>query len=699
MTRETPIERVRNIGVIAHIDAGKTTVTERILYYTGRTHRLGETHEGTAVMDWMEQERERGITITSAATTAEWRDHRVNIIDTPGHVDFTVEVERSLRVLDGGVVVFDGVAGVEPQSETVWRQANRYRVPRICFVNKMDRTGADFGRTLGMIADRLGAVPAPLQIPLGEGEDFGGVIDLVTMRVLRFAGERGERVAEDGIPAASLDAAREARELLVERVAEHDDQLMVSFLEGHAIDESELRKAIRRATIANAIAPVLAGSALRNKGVQPLLDAIVTYLPSPAEVPPVTAHDARDAERTVERGASDEEPLTALAFKVVSDPFVGRLVFFRVYSGVVRSGGQALNGSRGRKERFGRLLRMHADSREDIEYVHAGEIAAAIGLKDTFTGDTLSDPDQPVVLEAIRFPAPVIAVAIEPRTRGDQDRLGESLQRLAEEDPTFKVRYDEETGQTVISGMGELHLEVIVDRMRREFRVEANVGRPQVAYRETLTREVRAEGRFVRQTGGRGQYGHCVLEVAPRAPGSGFAFEDRTIGGSIPREYVGAVRQGVERALTAGARAGYPVVDVAVAVVDGSHHPVDSSDIAFQAAGALGMREALDRGGSVLLEPVMKIEVVTPDDHFGDVLGDIGGRRGQVLGSEPRGNAQVIAAMVPLSETFGYATDVRSLTQGRATYSMEFDHYEQAPDAVAREVAGEQGRAGAKAAG
>ena len=697
--RETPLERVRNIGVIAHIDAGKTTVTERILYYTGRTHRLGETHEGTAVMDWMEQERERGITITSAATTAEWSGHQVNIIDTPGHVDFTVEVERSLRVLDGGVVVFDGVAGVEPQSETVWRQANRYRVPRICFVNKMDRTGADFGRTLRMIVDRLGAVPVPLQLPLGEGEDFAGVIDLVTMRALRFAGERGERVAEDEVPAGSLDAAREARELLVERVAEHDDQLMVSFLEGHAIDEAELRKAIRRATIANAIAPVLAGSALRNKGVQPLLDAIVTYLPSPVEVPPVTAHDLRDAERTVERGASDEEPLTALAFKVVSDPFVGRLVFFRVYSGVVRSGGQALNSARGRKERFGRLLRMHADSREDVEHVYAGEIAAAIGLKDTFTGDTLSDPDQPVVLETIRFPAPVIAVAIEPRTRGDQDRLGESLQRLAEEDPTFRVRYDEETGQTVISGMGELHLEVIVDRMRREFRVEANVGRPQVAYRETLTREVRAEGRFVRQTGGRGQYGHCVLEVAPRAPGAGFAFEDRTIGGSIPREYVAAVRQGVERALTAGARAGYPVVDVAVAVVDGSHHPVDSSDIAFQAAGTLGMRQALERGGSVLLEPVMKIEVVTPDDHFGDVLGDISGRRGQVLGSEPRGNAQIVAAAVPLAETFGYATDVRSLTQGRATYSMEFDHYAQAPDHVAREVAGERERPGAKAAG
>ena len=697
MTRETPLERVRNIGIIAHIDAGKTTVSERILYYTGRTYRIGETHEGTAVMDWMEQERERGITITSAATTAEWRDHQVNIIDTPGHVDFTVEVERSLRVLDGGVVVFDGVAGVEPQSETVWRQANKYQVPRICFVNKMDRTGADFDRTLRMIEERLGAVAVPLQLPMGAEDQFGGVIDLVTMRALRFGGDRGETVAEDVIPVQLRDAANEAREAMVERLAEHDDQLLVSFLEGHEIGVTELQKAIRRATISNAITPVLAGSALRNKGVQPLLDAVVTYLPSPLEVPPIVAHDVKDTEVTYERSASDDEPLTALAFKVVSDPFVGRLVFFRVYSGVVRSGERVMNTGRGRRERFGRLLRMHADSREDIEEVYAGEIAAGIGLKDTFTGDTLSDPDKPVVLEAITFPAPVISVAIEPRTRDDQDRLGESLQRLSEEDPTFKVRYDEETGQTVISGMGELHLEVIVDRMRREHRVEANVGRPQVAYRETMRRPVRTEGRFVRQTGGRGQYGHCVLEVEPREPGAGFSFEDRTVGGSIPREYISAVRQGVERALTTGSRAGFPVVDVAVAVVDGSFHAVDSSEMAFQTAGTMGMREALDKGSSVLLEPVMKVEVVTPDDHFGDVLGDISQRRGHVLGSEPRGNAQVISAEVPLAETFGYATDVRSLTQGRATYSMEFDHYEAAPDLVAREIAGERSGARARA--
>ena len=694
MTRETPLERVRNIGIIAHIDAGKTTVSERILYYTGRTYRLGETHEGTAVMDWMEQERERGITITSAATTAEWQDHQINIIDTPGHVDFTVEVERSLRVLDGGVVVFDGVAGVEPQSETVWRQANKYQVPRICFVNKMDRIGADFDRTLRMIEERLGAVPVPLQLPLGAEAAFGGVIDLVAMRALRFGGDRGETVAEDVIPVQYRDAANAAREAMVERIAEHDDQLLVSFLEGHEIGVTELQKAIRRATISNAITPVLAGSALRNKGVQPLLDAVVTYLPSPLEVPPIVAHDVNDAEVLFERPASDEEPLTALAFKVVSDPFVGRLVFFRVYSGVVRSGERVLNTARGRRERFGRLLRMHADSREDIDEVYAGEIAAGIGLKDTFTGDTLSDPQKPVVLEAITFPTPVISVAIEPRTRDDQDRLGDSLQRLSEEDPTFKVRYDEETGQTVISGMGELHLEVIVDRMRREHRVEANVGRPQVAYRETMRRAVRTEGRFVRQTGGRGQYGHCVLEVAPREPGAGFSFEDRTVGGSIPREYISAVRHGVERALTTGPRAGFPVVDVAVAVVDGSYHAVDSSEMAFQTAGTMGMREALEKGASVLLEPVMKIEVVTPDNHFGDVLGDISQRRGHVLGSEPRGNAQVIAAEVPLAETFGYATDVRSLTQGRATYSMEFDHYEEAPDQIAREIAGE--RSGAR---
>ncbi|MYA20544.1 MAG: elongation factor G [Chloroflexi bacterium] len=686
MSRETPLERVRNIGVIAHIDAGKTTVTERILYYTGRTHRLGETHDGTAVMDFMAQERERGITITSAATTAAWRDHQINIIDTPGHVDFTVEVERSLRVLDGGVVVFDGVAGVEPQSETVWRQANRYDVPRICFVNKMDRIGADFDRTVAMIVDRLGAVPVPLQLPMGAEDNFSGVIDLVEMRAITFGGERGEEVSVGEIPGAFQDAAREARELLVERVAENDDQLMVSFLEGHEIDVTELQKAIRRATISNAITPVLAGAALRNRGVQPLLDAVVTYLPSPIDVPPVAAHAVGDPERTVLRAAEDDAPLMALAFKVVADPFVGRLVFFRVYSGVVRSGERVENSTRGRRERFGRLLRMHADSREDIQEVYAGEIAAGIGLKDTFTGDTLCDLKRPVALEAIRFPTPVISIAIEPRTRNDQDRLGDAMQRLSEEDPTFRVRYDEETGQTVISGMGELHLEVIVDRMRREYRVEANVGRPQVAYRETLTRELRVEGRFVRQTGGRGQYGHCVLEVAPRDPGAGFSFEDRTVGGSIPREYIPAVRRGVEQALASGARAGYPVVDVAVAVVDGSYHDVDSSEIAFQTAGSMGMRQALDRGGSVLLEPVMKMEIVTPEEHFGDVLGDIGSRRGQVQGAEPRGNAHVIQAQAPLSETFGYATDLRSLTQGRATYSMEFDHYARVPDGIVEEI-------------
>jgi elongation factor G len=688
MARTAPLERVRNIGIIAHIDAGKTTVTERVLYYTGRTHRIGETHEGTAVMDWMEQERERGITITSAATTCAWADHQINIIDTPGHVDFTVEVERSLRVLDGGVVVFDGVAGVEPQSETVWRQADRYHVPRICFVNKMDRTGADFERCVDMIRERLGAVPVPLQLPMGAEDRFEGVIDLIDMQALYFEGERGNEMVARPVPAQYADAAQAAREALVERVAENDDQLMVSFLEGHEIDVIELKKAIRRATIGNQIAPVLCGTALKNKGVQPMLDAVVTYLPSPLDVPPVTAHVANDMERTVERSASDGEPLTALAFKVVSDPFVGRLVFFRVYSGVAKSGDQVLNTARDKRERFGRLLKMHANSREDIDAVYAGDIAAAIGLKDTFTGDTLSARDTPVVLEAITFPEPVIAVAIEPKTREDQDKLGDALQRLTEEDPTFRVRFDQETGQTVISGMGELHLEVIVDRMRREHKVEANVGRPQVAYRETITRAARAEGRFVRQTGGRGQYGHCVLEVAPREPGQGYVFEDRTVGGSIPREYISAVRAGVEQALHNGVRAGFPVVDVAVAVVDGSFHPVDSSEMAFTTAGSMGMRAAMEKASSVLLEPVMKLEVVTPEDYFGDVLGDINSRRGQVHGVEQRGNARVVRAVVPLAETFGYATDLRSNTQGRATYSMEFDHYAQVPGNVAEEISG-----------
>ena len=686
MTRTVPLERVRNIGIIAHIDAGKTTVSERVLFYTGRTHKIGETHEGTAVMDWMDQERERGITITSAATTCEWAGHLINLIDTPGHVDFTVEVERSLRVLDGGVVVFDGVAGVEPQSETVWRQADRYRVPRISFINKMDRTGADFERSVEMIRDRLGAIPVPLQLPMGSESEFVGVIDLVEMRALYFEGKRGIDVVATDIPAGHVDAAEAARAAMVERVAENDDQLMVSFLEGHEIDKTELHKAIRRATISNAITPVFAGAALRDKGIQPLLDAVVTYLPSPLDVPPVVAHEVGKPETMVERPASDDGPLTALAFKVVTDPFVGRLVFIRIYSGMMKTGDQVLNTARGRRERLGRIMKMHSNSREDVSEVYAGDIAAAIGLKDTFTGDTLSAIDQPVVLQSINFPVPVIAVAIEPRTRDDQDRLGDALRRLSEEDPTFRVTFDEETGQTLISGMGELHLEVIVDRMRREFHVEANVGRPQVAYRETITREVNVEGRFVRQTGGRGQYGVCELEVAPREPGEGFLFEDRTVGGSIPREFIPAVRRGVEQALTSGARAGYPVVDIAVGLVSGSYHAVDSSEIAFQAAGSIALRSALERARSVLLEPIMKLEVVVPEEYFGDVMGDIGSRRGSVLGTDARGNARVIQAAVPLAETFGYATVLRSLTQGRATYSMEFDRYEPVPGSVAEEI-------------
>ena len=584
------------------------------------------------------------------------------------------------------MVVFDGVAGVEPQSETVWRQADRYRVPRICFINKMDRVGADFDRAVEMIRERLGACPVPLQLPIGSEERFQGVIDLIEMRARRFEGQRGIDVVSSDIPAELTGAAERARETLVERVAEKDDQLMVSFLEGHEIDITELRKAIRRATIANAITPVFAGAALRDKGIQPLLDAVVTYLPSPLDVPPVTAHRVDGTGDAVERPASDDAPLTALAFKVVTDPFVGRLVFFRVYSGVVKSGDRVLNSARGRRERFGRIMKMHSNSREEVAAVFAGEIAAAIGLKETFTGDTLCAPEHPVLLEAIRFPAPVISVAIEPRTRDDQDRMGEALGRLSEEDPTFRVVFDEETGQTVISGMGELHLEVIVDRLRREFRVEANVGRPQVAYRETITRETSAEGRFVRQTGGRGQYGICELELAPREPGEGFLFEDRTVGGSIPKEYISAIRRGVAQALTSGVRAGYPVVDIAVAVVDGSYHAVDSSEIAFEAAGSIGMRAGLERAGAVLLEPIMNLEAVVPEDHFGEVLSDVNSRRGHVQGTDLRGTTRVISARVPLAETFGYATDLRSLTQGRATYSMEFARYEQVPASVAEEI-------------
>jgi elongation factor G len=686
MPRETPLENVRNIGIIAHIDAGKTTVTERVLYYTGRTHKIGETHDGTAVMDWMEQERERGITITSAATTCDWDGHSINIIDTPGHVDFTVEVERSLRVLDGGVVVFDGVAGVEPQSETVWRQADGYHVPRISFINKMDRIGADFERAVGMIVERLGAVAVPLQIPIGAEDDFIGVIDLIEMNAIMFGGEHGTESEVTEIPDNMLPAAERARETMVERVAENDDQLMVSFLEGHEIEKIELKKAIRRATISNAITPVLTGAALRDKGVQPLLDAIVTYLPSPIDIPPVVARDADSEDVAVERPASDDEPLTALAFKVVTDPFVGRLVFFRVYSGVVKQGDEIMNTTRRERERVGRIMKMHSNSREDVDAIYAGDIAAAIGLKQTFTGDTLSSRRQQVLLDSITFPDPVISVAIEPKTRDDQDRMGEALRRLGEEDPTFKISFDDETGQTVISGMGELHLEVLVDRMKREFKVESNVGRPQVAYRETITRAVTAEGRFVRQSGGRGQYGVCELEVEPGQPGEGFSFEDKTVGGSIPREYISSVRRGVEQAVLNGALAGYPVVDVAVRVVDGSYHDVDSSEMAFQAAGSIGMREALRTASPILLEPMMKLEVVVPDDYFGDVLANVNSRRGMVMGSDVRGNTQIINAIIPLAETFGYTTDLRSLTQGRGTASMEFARYEQVPASVAEEI-------------
>jgi len=687
MARAVSIDRTRNIGIIAHIDAGKTTVTERILFYTGRTYKIGEVHEGTAVMDWMEQERERGITITAAATTCQWLDHCINIIDTPGHVDFTVEVERSLRVLDGGVVVFDAVHGVEPQSETVWRQADRYRVPRICLINKMDRVGADFWRTVDMIAERLEARPVPIQIGMGVEAGFEGVIDLVEERAWTFPADRHENPIVSDVPPAYKDACARHREELIEKVAEADDQLMISYVEGRAVSVTELKKAIRRSTLAGRITPVLCGSALRNKGIQPLLDAVVDYLPAPDDVPPVTGIHPKTGE-PLERPAQDEAPFTALAFKIVADPYVGRLAYFRVYAGKTHTGATALNSARGERERFGRLLRMHANHREEIEEVYAGDIAAAVGLKNTFTGDTLCDLSHPILLESIRFPEPVISVAIEPKTKEDQDRMGETLARLGEEDPTFHRRYDAETGQTIISGMGELHLEVIVDRMLREFRVEAKVGRPQVAYKEAITRSVRAEGRFVRQTGGRGQYGHVWLEVEPLERGAGFEFVDRTVGGVIPREYIPGVRAGVKDALESGPLAGYPVIDMRVSLVDGSYHAVDSSELAFRTAGSLALRQALEQADPVLLEPIMKVEVATPEQFFGDVVADINGRRGHVLGVEARGNAQILRALVPLAETFGYATDLRSLSQGRATHSMEFGHYQEVPPQVAEKITG-----------
>ncbi len=685
VSRDFPLEKIRDIGIIAHIDAGKTTVTERVLYYTGRTYKIGGVDEGTTIMDWMDQERERGITITSAATTCSWQGYRINIIDTPGHVDFTAEVERSLRVLDGGIVVFDAVAGVEPQSETVWRQADRYLVPRLCFINKMDRRGADLERTVGMIKQRLTGHPLIIQIPLGVEEAFRGVIDLVENRALIFPDDPAEPPLVEPIPAGSQEAAQEAREALLEALAEVDDQLLISYLEGRDIPVRELKAALRRATLAAQAVPVLCGSALKNRGIQPLLDAVIDYLPSPMDVPPVKGTDPKTGAE-VERSPSDEEPFSALAFKVVSDPYMGRLVYFRVYSGRVKVGDQVLNSTKDNKERIGRLVVMHANHREEIREVDTGSIAATLGLKNTFTGDTLCDRTNPVLLEPISFPEPVISVAIEPKTKADQDRLGEALNRLAEEDPTFKVSHNDETGQTLISGMGELHLEVLGERMRREFKVGAQMGKPQVAYRETITQAVKSEGRFVRQVGGHGQYGHVWVEFRPAERGAGFTFIDAVKGGTIPKQYINPVKAGIKEAMESGGTTGYPLVDVEATLVDGSYHEVDSSDLAFKMAGSLALRNGLGRAEPSLLEPVMKLEVVTPEEVVGEIIGDLSARRGQIEGMEAFGNTRVVRCLVPLAETFGYATDLRSLSRGRATYSMEFHRYEPVPKGLVQGV-------------
>jgi elongation factor G len=686
MARTVGLEKTRNIGIMAHIDAGKTTTTERILYYTGINYKIGEVHEGTATMDWMVQEQERGITITSAATTCHWRDHRVNIIDTPGHVDFTIEVERSLRVLDGAVAVFCSVGGVEPQTETVWRQADKYGVPRLAFVNKMDRLGADFFRVVKMIEDRLGARPAVMQLPIGAEDKFAGVVDLVTMKAVVWEDESlGAKFHEEPIPEALLAQAEQYREKLVEAAADCDEAIMVKYLDGKDIGEAELRKAIRAGTLSLRIVPILCGSAFRNKGVQPMLDAVVDYLPSPIDIPPVKGVEPGTT-KTAERPAKDDAPFSALAFKIMTDPFVGTLTFFRVYSGTLTSGSSVYNSTKSKRERIGRLLKMHANKREEIKEVYAGDIAAAVGLKTATTGDTLCDEDKPVVLESIDFPDPVISIAIEPKSKADQERLGLSLQKLATEDPSFKVRTDEETGQTIISGMGELHLEIIVDRLLREFNVGANVGKPQVAYKETIRKKVEQQGRFVRQTGGRGQYGDVWITLEPQQPGAGFEFVDAIKGGSIPREYIPAVEKGVKEATENGALAGYPVVDVKVTLFDGSYHDVDSSEIAFKIAGSMAFKQAARKANPVLLEPIMSVEVVVPEEFMGDVIGDISSRRGKVLGMDTRPAAQAIDARVPLAQMFGYATDLRSMTQGRATYTMQFSHYEPVPAAVAEGI-------------
>jgi elongation factor G len=686
MPRQFSLEKTRNIGIMAHIDAGKTTTTERILFYTGRLHKMGETHEGAATMDWMEQEQERGITITSAATTAQWKEHRINIIDTPGHVDFTVEVERSLRVLDGSVTVFCAKGGVEPQSETVWRQADKYNVPRLAYINKMDIMGADFYNCVQMMKDRLKTNPVPIQLPIGKEDNFKGIIDLVTMKASFYEDNLGKVIDEEPIPEDMADVVEKYRNLLIEAVAEQDENLMNKYLEGEELTVEEIRAGIRKATISGDMVPVTCGSSYRNKGVQMLLDAIVEYMPSPLDIPPIKGVAMDDDEVELERKASDDEPFSALAFKIMADPFVGKLAFFRVYSGKLSSGSYVLNSTKNKKERIGRILRMHANHREDIDAVYAGDIAAAVGLKDTTTGDTLCAENSPIILESMEFPEPVIHVALEPKTKAGQDKMTMALAKLAEEDPTFKAHTDKETGQTIISGMGELHLEIIVDRLMREFKVEANVGQPQVAYKETIRKAVKSEGKFVRQSGGKGQYGHCVLEIEPMEPGSGYQFVNKIVGGAIPKEFIGPVDEGIQEAMNNGVLGGYQVLDVKVTLVDGSYHEVDSSEMAFKIAGSMAFKDGCRKADPVLLEPIMRVDVVVPETYMGDVMGDLNSRRGRIEGMESRAGAQVITAYVPLANMFGYATELRSRTQGRGVFTMQFDHYEEVPKNIQEQI-------------
>lgn len=685
MPRQYSLANTRNIGIMAHIDAGKTTTTERILYYTGKIHKMGDTHEGAAQMDWMQQEKERGITITSAATTCIWKDHRINIIDTPGHVDFTVEVERSLRVLDGAIALFDAKSGVEPQSETVWRQADKYGVPRICFINKMDATGADFFASVDTIRDKLKANPVPIEIPIGSEANFVGVVDLITMKSEIYKDDTGREIEIGEIPDNLKADAEKWRANLVENIAEHDEEVMMKYLDGEELTEEEIRKTIRKATISLAINPVLCGASYKNKGVQPLLDAINDFMPSPLDVPTIKGIIPGN-EEVVERKSSDDEPFAALAFKIVSDPYVGKLAYFRVYSGVLESGSYVYNSTKGKKERIGRILMMHANKQEEVDKVYAGDIAAAIGLKNMTTGDTLCDADNEVILEKMEFPEPVISVAIEPKTKASQEKMSVALQKLAEEDPTFKTYTNTETGQTIIAGMGELHLEIIVDRLLREFKVEANIGNPQVSYRESITKPAEAEGKYIRQSGGRGQYGHVKLKIEPNEQGKGFEFVNAIVGGAIPKEYIGSIEEGIEEACEVGILGGYPILDIKITLYDGSYHEVDSSEMAFKIAGSMGLREAVAKAAPVLLEPMMKVEITTPDEYMGDVMGDVSSRRGKIQGMNPKDGIHVLDAYIPLGEMFGYATDLRSNTQGRATYSMQFDHYEKVPQSIADKI-------------